>query len=228
MIISIKPNIGFSMSSEPSPESLQIVQNFAGWNLFSVYVSQMNLNVKLSTKLEGTKGPAENLGQSWLTQAPLEPPLYAPLPNYSIEQWRVANVAVYTLFATSQSAVIFTFANQRFGEVCWHNMHIILYTLSLLVVVQFVTVMNINYYQRSKIEGRSTTQPKGVHKGGLGLNLPLSLTFYKNFITCAKEMNCFRILFACKYVDLMKIQRNEFACKFPGTLQMDQRVIIRF
>ena len=29
-----------------------------------------------------------------------------------------------TLFVTSQHDVIFTFANQRFGEVCWHNMHI--------------------------------------------------------------------------------------------------------
>ena len=30
----------------------------------------------------------------------------------------------YTLFLTSQYDVIFTFANQCFGEVCWHNMHI--------------------------------------------------------------------------------------------------------
>jgi len=54
----------------------------------------------------------------------------------------------YTLFVTSQYDVIFTFANQR--EVCWHNMHIILHTLSLLVVVQCVTVMKINYL-RSKL-----------------------------------------------------------------------------
>jgi len=27
--------------------------------------------------------------------------------------------------------------------------------------------------------------------------LPLNLICYKNFITCAKEINCFRILFAC-------------------------------
>jgi len=38
---------------------------------------------------------------------------------------------------------------------------------------------------------------KGVRKGGLGVNPPLSLIFYENFITCAKEVNCFRILFAC-------------------------------
>jgi len=38
------------------------------------------------------------------------------------------------------------------------------------------------------------------YKGGLGLTpstQPLSLIFYKNFITCAKEINCFRILFPC-------------------------------
>jgi len=46
-------------------------------------------------------------------------------PNSSIEQWRmVVIVAGYTLFVTSRYDVIFTFASQRFGEVCWHNMHI--------------------------------------------------------------------------------------------------------
>jgi len=30
----------------------------------------------------------------------------------------------YALFLTSQYDVIFTFANQCFGEVCWHNLHI--------------------------------------------------------------------------------------------------------
>jgi len=53
-------------------------------------------------------------------------------------------------FVTSQYEVIFQFANQRLAEVCWHNMHIILHALSLLVVVQFITVMNINY-QLSKL-----------------------------------------------------------------------------
>jgi len=53
--------------------------------------------------------------------------LDAPLLNSSIEQWRrpmVVIVTGYTLFVTSQYDVIFTFANQCFGEVCWHNMHI--------------------------------------------------------------------------------------------------------
>jgi len=45
--------------------------------------------------------------------------LDAPLPNFSIEQWHmVVIVTGYTLFVTSQYDVIFTFANQRFGEVC--------------------------------------------------------------------------------------------------------------
>jgi len=32
--------------------------------------------------------------------------------------------------------------------------------------------------------------------------------------------------FACYFVDLMQIQRNEFACKFQGTLEMGQKVMI--
>ena len=32
---------------------------------------------------------------------------------------------------------------------------------------------------------------------GLGLSSPLELDILQNFITCAQEINCFRILFAC-------------------------------
>ena len=71
-------------------------------------------------------------------------------------------------------------------------------------------------------------QTQGRTQGGLEVHLPLSFTCNKKFITCAREINCFRILFACQFVDLMQIPRNEFACKFQGTLQMDRRVIIRF
>ena len=63
---------------------------------------------------------------------------------------------------------------------------------------------------------------------GVGVTPPFSLIFYEKFITCAKEINCFRILFACWFVDVMQISRNEFACKFPGTLWMGQKVIIRY
>jgi len=59
-----------------------------------------------------------------------------------------------SLFVTPQYDVIFTFANQRFGE---HIMHIILHALSILVVAQSITVMNVTY-QRSKLGNRSKTQ----------------------------------------------------------------------
>ena len=32
---------------------------------------------------------------------------------------------------------------------------------------------------------------------GVGVKTPLELDILQNFITCAKEINCFRILFAC-------------------------------
>jgi len=38
---------------------------------------------------------------------------------------------------------------------------------------------------------------KGVRKGGLGLKKNLALDILQNFITCPKDINCFRILFAC-------------------------------
>jgi len=57
--------------SEPSPESLQAVKNFADCKLSAVYVNQTNLNVKLSTKL---RGPAKNLGGMALPGPPFEPP----------------------------------------------------------------------------------------------------------------------------------------------------------
>ena len=44
--------------------------------------------------------------------------------------------------------------------------------------------------------GRSLESLKGVRNGGWGYTL-LSLIFYKNFIACAMEINCFRILIAC-------------------------------
>ena len=60
---------------------------------------------------------------------------------------------------------------------------------------------------------------QGRTQEGVGVKKkPLSLIFYKIFITCAKEIKCFRILFACQFVDLMEIPRNKFACKFQGAL----------
>jgi len=53
-----------------------------------------------------------------------------------MHQWRmVIIVTVCALFVTSYHDVIFTFLIQRFRELCWHNTHIVLNTLSLFVVV---------------------------------------------------------------------------------------------
>jgi len=70
MINSIKPNIGLWISSEPSPESLQIVWHIAGWKSTTVYVNQTHLNVKLSAKLRGKQRASQKSGGAWSTQAP--------------------------------------------------------------------------------------------------------------------------------------------------------------
>ena len=44
-----------------------------------------------------------------------------------IQRHRVVICIWCALFVTSQNDVIALFPNQRFGEVCWHNMHIFLY-----------------------------------------------------------------------------------------------------
>ena len=45
----------------------------------------------------------------------------------------------------------------RFGEICWHNMRVILHALSLLLVVQCVTVINIlSEFQVRRPEQHST------------------------------------------------------------------------
>jgi len=71
-------------------------------------------------------------------------------------------VTGYMLFMTSHYDVLITFAKQCFSEVCWHKMHIILHALSLLVV-QYVTVLNINYH-RSTLGNRSKTQDSSLRQ----------------------------------------------------------------
>ena len=92
MIKPIKPNIGLWISSEPSPESLQIVWNFAGWKLSAVYASETSLKMKLSKKLgEPSRGPAKNLGGAMANPAPsLRTPLwrYHCTVTYVTRQWR--------------------------------------------------------------------------------------------------------------------------------------------
>jgi len=49
-------------------------------------------------------------------------------------QWLMVVICLWcAVFVTSQSDVIFMFPNQRFGEVCWHNMHILLHALPLFL-----------------------------------------------------------------------------------------------
>jgi len=56
------------------------------------------------------------------------------------------------LFVTSRYDVLAIFVNQRFAEVCWCNMHIILH--ALFTIVRCVAIMTINY-QCSKLRDRS-------------------------------------------------------------------------
>jgi len=59
------------------------------------------------------------------------------------------------LFVTSPYGVIFPFPNQRFGDVCWHNMHTIQHALSLIgCTILCVIILNVSY-QRSKLGYRS-------------------------------------------------------------------------
>ena len=79
----------------------------------------------------------------------------------SFEQWcMVVIVTGYALFVTSQYDVMFTFANEGFGKVCWHNMHVIRHALSLLVVLQSVTVMNTSALQVTRPEQNTALNAK--------------------------------------------------------------------
>jgi len=50
----------------------------------------------------------------------------------SFTQWHMVVICIWcALFVTSQFDVIFMFPNQRFGEVCWHDRHILLRALAL-------------------------------------------------------------------------------------------------
>jgi len=45
-------------------------------------------------------------------------------------QWHMVVICIWCArFVTSQFDVIFIFPNQRFGEVCWHNVHFLLHAL---------------------------------------------------------------------------------------------------
>ena len=50
-------------------------------------------------------------------------------------QWFVVVICIWcAVFATSQFDVMVMFPNQRFREICWHNMHVLLHALPLIYV----------------------------------------------------------------------------------------------
>jgi len=57
----------------------------------------------------------------------------------SFFQWHMGVIRIWcALFVTSQFGVIFMFSNQCFGEVCWHNMHILLHALLFYVPLHWL------------------------------------------------------------------------------------------
>jgi len=56
-------------------------------------------------------------------------------PDYWVQWCMVVIATGYVLFVMSQYDIIFTFPNQRFDEVNWHTMHIVLHALALFIVV---------------------------------------------------------------------------------------------
>jgi len=63
-------------------------------------------------------------------------------------QWHMVVISIWcALFVTSQCDVIVLFPNQRFGEVCWHNMHIFLHPLPLLKAMCHCTEYKLSALQ---------------------------------------------------------------------------------
>jgi len=58
-------------------------------------------------------------------------------------QWHRVVICIWcALFVMSQFDVIVLFPSQRFGEVCWHNMHIFLYIHSSYFMCQCTEYIN--------------------------------------------------------------------------------------
>jgi len=80
-------------------------------------------------------------GLEWLTVSEgwlCDPVAYAETFHGGrfIKRHRVVICICCALFVTSQNDVIVLFPSQRFGEVCWHNMHIFLYIHSSYYMCQ--------------------------------------------------------------------------------------------
>jgi len=87
-----------------------------------------------------------------------------------------------------------------------------------LLTIQEKYLHSIFHIAHTSQIGKLNFSVKGVRKGGLGLTPPLELDILQKLYYLRKEIKCFRILFACLFVDLMQIPRNKFACKFQGAL----------
>jgi len=55
-------------------------------------------------------------------------------------------------------------------------------------------IVNSNVFCYDVLSASTRTR---AYARGVGVKTPLELHILQNFITCAKEINCFRILFAC-------------------------------
>jgi len=74
-------------------------------------------------------------------------------------QWHMVVICIWcSLFVTSQFD-IFMFPNQQFGEICWHNIHIIPPALPSKLRVM---ALNINY-QRSRLGYRNKMHSRLRH-----------------------------------------------------------------
>jgi len=88
-------------------------------------------------------------------------------------QWHmVVNCNWCARFVTSQFDVIFMFPNQRFGEVCWHNRHILLHVLPYFMchcTVYKLSAFQVRLSEENKLN--ATTQQFITAKiSGIALN----------------------------------------------------------
>jgi len=67
-------------------------------------------------------------------------------------------------------------------------------------------------YKEGIHESQNVVNIQGRTQGGVGVKTPLELDILQKLYYLRKEIKCFRILFACQFVDLMQIPRNKFAC----------------
>jgi len=88
--------------------------------------------------------------------------------------WHMVAIQIWcALFVTSQVDVIFMFPNQRFREICWHNMHILLHPLpvfyvSLHWILYKVSALQVTISEENKLNA-TTQQLKIINIWGYAL-----------------------------------------------------------